>query len=67
MKIYFIFLKYFKNNKSFPFRMISESNASVYKASAQNPHSIPMLLTISLVIFGPIAQLHVSNPNPFVF
>ena len=48
MKIYFIFQKYFKNNKSFPFRMISESNASVYKALAQNLHSIQMLLTINL-------------------
>ena len=48
MKIYFIFLKYCKNNKSFPFRVISESNASVYKALAQNPYSIPMLLTINL-------------------
>ena len=67
MKIYFIFIKYFTNNKLFPFRMNSESNASMYKVSAQNPHSIPMLLTINLVIFGPIAQLTVSNPNPFVF
>lgn len=52
MKIYFIFLKYSKN-KSFPFRMISESNASVYKALAQNPHFIPLLLTINLEYLDP--------------